>query len=76
MRPQVMSMVKFSPIALNFGYDFDLFKHFLGHSVYIFIQHHHCIQLCRILIILEFAGSQKNQTDDMAPDKYKINKRK
>ena len=32
-RPQVMSMVKFSPIALNFGYDFVLLVHFLGHPV-------------------------------------------
>ena len=31
--PQVMSMVKFSPIALNFGYDFVLLVHFLGHPV-------------------------------------------
>ena len=28
-RPQVMSMVKFSPIALNFGYDFNVLVHFL-----------------------------------------------
>ena len=28
--PQVMSIVKFSPIALNFGYDFVLLVHFLG----------------------------------------------
>ena len=27
-RPQVMSMVKLSPIALNFGYDFVLLVHF------------------------------------------------
>ena len=27
-------MVKFSPIALNFGYDFVLLVHFLGHPVY------------------------------------------
>ena len=26
-------MVKFSPIALNFGYDFVLFVHLLGHPV-------------------------------------------
>ena len=31
-RSQVMSMVKFSPTALNFGYDFVLL-HFLGHPV-------------------------------------------
>ena len=31
---QVMSMVKFSPIALNFGYSFVLLVHFLGHPVY------------------------------------------
>ena len=29
-RYQVMSMVKFSPIALNFGYDFVLLVHFFG----------------------------------------------
>ena len=29
-----MSIVKFSPIALNFGYDFVLLVHFLGHPVY------------------------------------------
>ena len=29
-RPQVMSMVKFSPIALNLGYDFVLLVHFFG----------------------------------------------
>ena len=29
-RPQVMSMVKFSPTALNFGYDFVLLVHFFG----------------------------------------------
>ena len=29
-RPQVMSMVKLSPIALNFGYDFVLLVHFFG----------------------------------------------
>ena len=28
-------MVKFSPIALNFGYDFVLLVHFLGHHVVI-----------------------------------------
>ena len=32
-RPQIMSMIKFSPIALNFGYDFVLSIHFLGHPV-------------------------------------------
>ena len=32
-RPKVMSMVKFSPIALNFGHDFVLLVHFLGHPV-------------------------------------------
>ena len=31
---QVMFMVKFSPTALNFGYDFVLWVHFLGHPVY------------------------------------------
>ena len=30
---QVMSMVKFSPIALKFGYDFALLVHFLGHPL-------------------------------------------
>ena len=29
-RPQVMSMVKFSPTALNFGYDFVLLVRFFG----------------------------------------------
>ena len=29
-RPQVMSMVKYSPRALNFGYDFVLLVHFFG----------------------------------------------
>ena len=29
-RSQAMYMVKFSPIALNFGYDFVLLVHFLG----------------------------------------------
>ena len=33
-RPQVMSMVKLCPIAINFGYDFALLVHFLGHPVY------------------------------------------
>ena len=28
-----MSMVKFSPTALNFGYDLVLLVHFLGHPV-------------------------------------------
>ena len=28
-----MSMVRFSPIALNFGYGFILLVHFLGHPV-------------------------------------------
>ena len=32
-RSQVMSMEKFSPTALNFGYDFVLLAHFLGHPV-------------------------------------------
>ena len=32
-RPQVISMVKFSSIALNLGYDFVLLVHFLRHSV-------------------------------------------
>ena len=27
-------MVKFSPTALNFGYDYVLLVHFLGHPVY------------------------------------------
>ena len=31
--PQVMSMVKFGPRALNFGYDFVLLVIFLGHHV-------------------------------------------
>ena len=31
---QVMSMVKFIPTAFNFGYDFVLLVHFLGHPVY------------------------------------------
>ena len=30
-----MSMVKFSLVALNFGYDFVLEVHFLGHPVYV-----------------------------------------
>ena len=34
-RPQVMSMVKFSPIALNFRYDFVLLVHFWGEILYI-----------------------------------------
>ena len=33
-RPQVMSMVKFRPIALNFGYDFVLLVLFFGHPVH------------------------------------------
>ena len=34
MKPsQVIFMIKFSPTALNFGYDFVLFLHFLGHPV-------------------------------------------
>ena len=32
--PQFMSMVKFSPKALNYGYDFVLLVHFFGHPVY------------------------------------------
>ena len=36
-RSQVMSMVKFSPIVLNFGYDFVLLVHFLVHPVEIVI---------------------------------------
>ena len=32
-RSQVMSIVKFSPTALNFGYDFALLVHFLRHQV-------------------------------------------
>ena len=32
-RPHVMSVVKFGPTALNFGYDFVLLVHFLGHPV-------------------------------------------
>ena len=39
-RPQVMFMVKFSPTALNFGYDFVVLVHFLGHPVV-----SHCISL-------------------------------
>ena len=31
---QAMSIVKFSPTALNFCYDFVLLVHFLGHPVY------------------------------------------
>ena len=30
---QVTFMVKFGPTALNFGYDFVLLVHFLGHPV-------------------------------------------
>ena len=30
---QAMSMVKFSPIALKFGYGFALLVHFLGHPL-------------------------------------------
>ena len=33
-RPQVMSMVKFSPTALIFGYDFVPLVNFLGFPVY------------------------------------------
>ena len=32
-RSQVMSMVKFSLIVFNFGYDFVPLVHFLGHPV-------------------------------------------
>ena len=32
--PQVISMVKFSPIALNFSYDFVLYVHFFGDTLY------------------------------------------
>ena len=38
MRPQVMSMVKFSPITLNFGYDFVLLVH-LFRIPFIFIRY-------------------------------------
>ena len=31
--PQVISMAKFGPTALHFGYDFVLLMHFLGHPV-------------------------------------------
>ena len=31
---QVVSMVKYSPTALNFGYGFVLIVHFLGHTVH------------------------------------------
>ena len=31
---QVIFMIKFSPTALNFGYDLVLLEHFLGHAVY------------------------------------------
>ena len=34
---QVMSMVKFGPEALNFGYDFVILVHFLGHPVCIYV---------------------------------------
>ena len=54
-RPQVMLRVKFSPTALNFGYDFVLLVHSLGHTVV-----SHCIALMvfaysptRILAITE-----------------------
>ena len=30
-----MSMVKYSPTALNFGYDFVLVVHFLGHPLHV-----------------------------------------
>ena len=32
--PQVMFMVKFSPTALNFGYDFVLLGHFFWDTLY------------------------------------------
>ena len=35
-RPQVMSMVKFCPTALNFGYAFVLLVHFFRDTLYIF----------------------------------------
>ena len=31
---QVILMVEFSPTSFNFGYDFVLLIHFLGHPVY------------------------------------------
>ena len=47
---KVMSMVKFSPTALNFGYDFFLLVTFLGHPV-----HTPCYKICeqRVHIFLE-----------------------
>ena len=36
---QVVFMVKFSPTALNFGYDFVLLVHFLGHPLSIIKVH-------------------------------------
>ena len=42
-RPQVMSMVKFSPIALNFGCDFVLLVLFLGHPVCVFFSVWVCV---------------------------------
>ena len=35
---QVMFMVKSSPTALDFGYDFVLLGFFLGHPVFIFVK--------------------------------------
>ena len=34
-RPQVMSMVEFSPTALNFGYDFVLLVHLFWDTLYV-----------------------------------------
>ena len=34
---QVIFTIKFSPTALNFGYDFVLLVHFLGHPVYVMV---------------------------------------
>ena len=59
-----MSMVKYSPTALNFGYDFVLVVHFFGHPVEIryvsiriqkkenFSQYHCCVQLQEEILFL------------------------
>ena len=50
-RPQVISMVKFSPIALNFGNEFVLFVHFFGTP---------CICMTRNIFIISVTSSEDN----------------
>ena len=65
-RPQVMSMVKFSPIALNFGYDFG--THCIHFHCCVWQTNKHCLSSCCWLSYLDIyflLPSSSDQTESL-----------